>query len=219
MGPAARCRPRHRPQAARLKSFRANCLISSVTTLNRTNWAYPKAVDIATSAASATLGDHNAPDTRVVVPGIHGEPAAIEKHFIPAAEVHGVRVDRHADVSEVTCAISRRNVHATRQRYSQMGIIAADTAAFFVTFRCRPVSSRILIAELDTVVHIIADGLCPLPTGLHAAEQGPGKIRQLLGIAIAARQQERQDVVRQIADSPLPRISAHPRQADHCRRR
>src|ERR1700679_1220373 len=58
-------------------------------------------------------------------------------------------------------------------------------------------------------MHVVANGLCALPTGLDAAKQGPSKVRQFLGVAVAAGQQERQDIIRQIADSPLPRVWAH----------
>jgi hypothetical protein len=90
-----------------------------------------------------------------------------------------------------------------------MGVVATDATTFFVTLGRRAVRAGVLISELNAIVHVVADALSALPTGLHAAEQGPCKVQQLFGVAVATCQQERKDIIRQIADSPLPRTWAH----------
>ena len=49
--------------------------------------------------------------------------------FIPIAEVNRIRFDGHPDVAEVAWAVSRRDVHATRQRYGQVGVNSASPAS------------------------------------------------------------------------------------------
>jgi hypothetical protein len=82
--------------------------------------------------------------------------------------------------------------------------IAANTDPLFVALRCGSVASRMVIAEPDAVMHVIADGLHALPSGGDRSEQCPGEVCQLLRVAIPAAVKERQDVVRQVLDFPPP---------------
>ena len=78
----------------------------------------------------ATPSHDNAPDAGMVVPRINGVPTAIEKDFGPAAEIHGIGIDRNADVAEIAGAIPCGNVHAPAERYGEMRKVAAYTNAF-----------------------------------------------------------------------------------------
>ena len=50
-----------------------------------------------------------------------------------------------------------------------MGEVPADAATFLVAFGGGPVSPRVMVAELDALVSIVADRLCSLPATLDAA--------------------------------------------------
>jgi hypothetical protein len=87
----------------------------------------PKAVDIATSAASRPRPMTMRPMR--VVARVYGVPTAIEKDFGPGAEIHGIGINRNADVAEIAGAITRGNVHAPAERYGEMREVAAYTNA------------------------------------------------------------------------------------------
>ena len=66
------------------------------------------------------------------------------------------------------------------------------------------VIARMVIAELEMAVHIVADRLHLLPAALNAAEMRPGEIGELLRVAIAAAHQEQQRVIGQFRNRELP---------------
>src|SRR5271155_5084156 len=100
----------------------------------------------------------------MIVPRVQGEPASVQEHFVPGTEIHGSRIDGYADVAEVTGAITRRNVHAAREGDCEMGEVPADAATFLVSLRGGAIASRVMVAELDSVVSVVADRLRPLPS-------------------------------------------------------
>jgi hypothetical protein len=57
-------------------------------------------------------------------------PTAIEKDFSPGAEVHGIGINRNADVAEIVSAISRGNIHAPAERGGEIREVAAYANAF-----------------------------------------------------------------------------------------
>ncbi len=67
----------------------------------------------------------------------------------------------------------------------------------------------VLIAEGDMVVHEVGDGLNPRPARRGIAEQRPGDVGELVGLAIAARHQVQQQLVRQLVDRDLLRGRHH----------
>ena len=69
-------------------------------------------------------------DAGPVVPGIRCVPTTAEIDFEPAAEIHRSVVERHADVSEIAGAVTRRNVHAAAERDGEVGKITAHAASF-----------------------------------------------------------------------------------------
>src|SRR5271155_3436577 len=50
-----------------------------------------------------------------VVPRVEGIPTTLQKNLEPRTKVHRVRNQRHADITEIAGAISRRYVHAAAQ--------------------------------------------------------------------------------------------------------
>ena len=159
-------------QAARLRSLEPT---SSVTILKPGKYRLPNWVEIATSAAHGR-GRYDTSNAGDVVPGIKGEPAPLQKHLEPGAEIHRRGVLRNTNVAQVARAISGRNVHATAERDRKMGKIAANPDALFVALRRGSIAAGMMIAELDAAVHVIADGLYALPAAGDRPEQRPGKI-------------------------------------------
>ena len=72
-----------------------------------------------------------------------------------------------------------------------------------VSFRRCPVAARMVVAELNAVVNVIADRLHACPAADNRPEQRPREIRKLLRVAVSAAVQERQHVVRQVLHCPL----------------
>jgi len=90
-----------------------------------------------------------------------------------------------------------------------MGEIPADAAAFLVALRRGAVPPGMVVAEFDAVVGVVADRLRSLPSAPDAAEERPGEVRKLLGVAVATCQQEGEDVTRQRRYVPLMRGRAN----------
>jgi hypothetical protein len=84
-------------------------------TSKRVSLAIPKAVDIDVSGVTTAAHDNTA-DAGMVVPRVNGVPTTIEKDFGPAAKIHGIGINRNADVAEIASAIPRGNIHAPAKR-------------------------------------------------------------------------------------------------------
>ena len=143
-------------------------------TTNFASCAVPKAVEIATSAASRPRAITIRPMRGWLLARIERKPAAVQIDLEPRAEIHRRGIDGNADIAEIPRAISRRNVHASTQRNGKMCEIPADANAFVMPFRRCAVAARVMIAEADPRVSVVADCLHPLPARRHIAELGPG---------------------------------------------
>src|SRR5258708_30028513 len=111
----------------------------------------------------------------MVVSRVEGEPATIQEHLVPRAEIHRGWIGWNADVAEVARAVAGRDVHATGQRRGKMGEVPADAAAFLMTLRRGAVPPRVVVAEFDAVGGVVADRLRSLPSASDAAEERPGE--------------------------------------------
>lgn len=65
-----------------------------------------------------------------------------------------------------------------------------------------------VIAELNAIMNVIANGLYASPAVGHRPEERPCEVRKLLRVAVSAAVEKRQDVVRQILHFPLPRAGS-----------
>src|SRR5271170_6687939 len=54
-------------------------------------------------------------DPRLIVPRVEDIPTTLQKNLEPRTEVHRVRNRRHADITEIAGAVSRRHIHAAAQ--------------------------------------------------------------------------------------------------------
>jgi len=141
----------------------------------------------------------------MVVARVEREPLAVEIDFEPCTEIHRCRIRRHADVAEITGAISCGQVHAAAKRHRKVGEVAADADLLVMTFRCGAVATRMLVTESNPLMGVVADSLRARPARRYATEQRPGKVGELLGVTVTAAQQVDQDVVGQVRDLRLVR--------------
>ena len=130
--------------------------------------------------------------------GVEGVPAAAEIDLEPGAEIHRLRLGRHADVAEIAGAVARRDVHAAAQRDREVREVAAHAAALDegVAWRCASrahADSRSATWECtkSQIAWTRAQPSGVLPNSDQASVIEP------LGLAVAAAEQEHQRVVRQ----------------------
>src|SRR5271166_4218244 len=152
----------------------------------------------------ATAGEQHPADARNVVARIKGIPLAAEIGFEPGCEIHRRVHGRHADIAQITGAISRRNVHAATEGDGQVSIIPANAGTIAEGFPSRPAGARVLVAEGDVLMNVVADGLDAAPAERRIPEERPGDLGKPVGLAVTAAQQEHQGLVGQILDSMLP---------------
>ena len=140
----------------------------------------------------------DAADARAVVARVECIPAIAEIDLEPGGKIHWRRVWRHADVAEITSAIARRYIHAAAQCDRQMSEVTADAALLAVGSPCGFGRARMLVAEFDPIMDVIADRLHERPAFRNAPKQGPRFVRQAIGLAVPAAKQIDQNVHRQI---------------------
>ena len=154
----------------------------------------------------AAPGNEYPPDARRVVAGVEGVPMAVEKCLEPGREIHRSVRRRHTDVAEVAGAVARRDVHAPAEGNGEVRIIATDSRPVVVGLERRPGHSRVVIAEGDVPVDIVADRLDAVPSRWHLLEEIPRNLGQPIGFAIPASQQKEQGVVGQVRHRNLLRL-------------
>ena len=139
------------------------------------------------------------------MPRVQGEPATIKEHFIPSAEIHRGRINRYADVTKITRAIPRRDVHASGKGHCKMSEVPANAAALLVSLRSGAIASCVMIAEFDAIVSVVANGLRALPTALDTSKERPCQVGELFGVAIATSEKEGENLSGQRTYVPLLR--------------
>ena len=156
-----------------ITGFSANC---SVMTLNRARRAGPNAVEIATSAASLPRALQSDRFGAGYVSHLgHTKPR--RGKLQPRAEIHWGWVRWHAYIPQIARAIAGRDVHASAERYSEMGEVPTYADTLLMSFPRGPVIPGILISELNTVVNVLAYRSRSRPTALDVPKQRPGMVR------------------------------------------
>src|SRR4029453_9937953 len=107
----------------------------------------------------ASTGDEHAADPRDVVPRVKRVPAPSDIRLKPGGKIHRTIRRWDADVAEITRAVASRNVHAAAECGRQIPVIAAPAFAFLQSLPRRSRRSRILIAERDVAMDVVADGV------------------------------------------------------------
>ena len=123
-----------------------------------------------------------------------------------AAKSGGAVRRRHADVAQVTGAVAGRYVHAPAEGDGEMRVVAAHPGLVVKRFERRPRHPRMLVAERDVAGgrNRRLPGRGPLPAA--SPEKLPRRLRQAVGLAIPASQQEQQRLLGQILHGMLPRL-------------
>src|SRR6516165_11341808 len=147
---------------------RASCSISRVVTTNDLRDVCPNGAD-RNIGSITTPGDQDTADPRNVVTRVERVPAPADECLEPGAEIHRSGVRRHADISQITGAISSGDVHAPAKRHSEVSEVAAHAPLLGKTLRGAPGRIGVLISEPDVRVNEIADRLHPSPAGRSAA--------------------------------------------------
>src|SRR5258708_6866914 len=118
----------------------------------------------------------------MVVARVEGEPPSVEIDFEPGAEIHRRGIGRNADITEITGAVTRGDIHAPAQCHRQMREVAADADAFLMAFESSPVGTRVLVAEANPVMGIVANRLHALPARPRAGKQRPTQVCKFLSV-------------------------------------
>jgi Putative zinc-binding metallo-peptidase len=143
----------------------------------------------------AATRDQYPADARGVVARVEGMPLPAEEHLEPGREIHRIVHWRHTDVAEVPGAVARGDVHAATEGNRKVGEITADSGPVIEGFQRRPCLARVLIPERDVSVNEVADCLNPAPSRWRLPEEIPCCLRQPIGFAIPAPEQEDKGVL------------------------
>ena len=61
-------------------------------------------------------------------------PTAVQKCLKPCTEIHWCWIAWYTDITKISGAVSRGNVHATAKRYREMGEVSANAYLFAMAF-------------------------------------------------------------------------------------
>src|ERR1700734_305272 len=86
-------------------------------------------------------------------------PLPAKKHLEPGGEIHRSVLCGHADVAEVPGAVARRDVHAPTEGDGKMRVIAADAGPVVKRFQRCACHARVLVAEREMSMNVVADCL------------------------------------------------------------
>ncbi len=110
-----------------------------------------------------------------------------------------------ADVAEIAGAIARRNVHAAAEGDGEVRVVATDAIAFRIGLPGRLGRTRMLVAEGDVAMNVIADRLDAGPSRGGLGKKLPRDVGQAVGLAVATAQEIDDRLRRQILDRVLRR--------------
>src|SRR6185295_4654728 len=89
----------------------------------------------------------------------------------PGREIHRAVRWRDADVAEVPGAVPRRNIQAAAEGDRQVRVVAAHARPLIEGLPRRLRRPRVLIAENDVAMHVVADGVDAIGAGGRMAEE------------------------------------------------
>src|SRR4029077_18698322 len=112
----------------------------------------------------ASTPDQNPSGPGDVVTSVECVPDAGEIDLEPRAVVHWSFFWWHANVAKIAGAIASGNVQAATQRHRQVGEVAAHASALVMYIVSAFGGCCKLVAEGQTIVHVVADRLHARPT-------------------------------------------------------
>src|SRR3984893_2124594 len=151
----------------------------------------------------AATRDQPPADARRVVARVEGMPLPAKEYLEPGGEIHRIVHRRHTDVAEVPGAVARGDVHAATEGNGKMREITADAGPVVKSFQRRPCHARVLVAEREMSMNVVADCLNPAPSSWPLPEEIPRRLGQSIGFAIPAAEQEDKRVLGQIRHGNL----------------
>ena len=149
----------------------------------------------------APCGHEDAAHPGLVVAGVHGDPAAVEKDLIPGGEIARAGVGP-ADVSELACRVAGGDFLAARKCDGEVLKVAADPDAFGEDVQGRLGGAGGLIVEADFFVDPVPDGSGAGPAGRHPAEEVLGDGDEAVDLAVSRGKEELEDVVGSCSPGP-----------------
>src|ERR1700721_3942430 len=113
-------------------------------------------------------------------------PLPAKKHLEPGGEIHRTVFCGHTDVAEVPGAVARGDVHAATEGDGEMRVVAADAGPIVKRFQRCACHTRVLVAEREVSMNIVADCLNAVPSRRRLLKEFPRYVRASIGFAIAA---------------------------------
>src|SRR5271163_3237277 len=107
----------------------------------------------------ASARDEHSTNPRHIVPRIERMPGSAEIDFDPRREIHHSVWWLGPHVSQVSGAVTRRNIHAAAESDGQMREVAADAHTLVKRLPSRSRRARSLIIESNMIMNKITDRL------------------------------------------------------------
>ena len=133
-------------------------------------------------------------------------PVATQIDLELGTKVHRIWNWRYADIAEIAGAVSGGDVHATAKRDRKVREIPANSHLVDKAAVGAPQGVGLQVVESEVIVDEVADRLNAMPSRRCAGEGCPCDVTEPVRVAIAATQQEDENVVRKVSDFVLDRV-------------
>src|SRR6185312_17473921 len=173
---------------------------SSVHTLKLVKVAGPKLLLSATSAASRPRAINTLPMRGVLW------RASKVCHCPPRNTSNQAEKSIGASTGGTPGAVARRDVHAATEGHGKMREITADAGPVIKSFQRCAGHARVLVAEREMSVNVVADCLHTAPSRWRLPKKIPRRLRQPIGFAIPAPEQEDKRLLGQVRHRNLLRL-------------
>jgi hypothetical protein len=130
-------------------------------------------------------------------------PLPTQKDLDPGSKILRRMRRRKADVADVAGTIASWDVEASAKSKRQMSVVATHAALFLKRLGSRTRRARVLVAEGDMVVHVVADRLHAGPAQRRCSEEAPSHVGETIRLAVPASQKEEQGFCGEILDLNL----------------
>jgi hypothetical protein len=110
---------------------------------------------------------------------IKDESSPAEEDFEPRAEIHRIRVGRHANIAQIAGAIASRDIHAAAQRHSEMREVATYTYSLVKSIERGSIIASVSISKRKVAMDKVADRLRSVPPGSSGSKCLPRKVGEL----------------------------------------
>jgi len=150
----------------------------------------------------AADGHENSSEAAVVVASVEINPFAVEEDLVPGAEVTG-SAPRLTNVSYVACDVAGGNVVAAGEGDGQVLEVAANADALGEDVHSGLGGAGGVVIEGDALMYPVTDGDGALPAMRIGLEEIVGDGAELVDLAVAAGEEELEDVGGKVVDDGL----------------